>query len=104
MIGVYFNTNKYSVLHSEEKNINCDYFMSIGEADYKLDNGQISKDLGVTFDIKLMFSHCICKIANKATKILGILNQTFMFLYKKTFLLLYKSLTRPHFEYANVKC
>ena len=37
--------NKCSVLHSGEKNINCDYFMSIGEADYKLRNSQIEKDL-----------------------------------------------------------
>ena len=27
---LYFNTNKCNVLHSGEKNTDCDYFMSIG--------------------------------------------------------------------------
>ena len=48
---IYFNTNKCNVLHSGEENINCHYFMSIGEALYKLKNSQIYKDLGVTFDL-----------------------------------------------------
>ena len=48
------------------------------------------------------FNHHIYEITHKATKIFGILKRTFLFLNKKTFLLLYKSLIRPHLEYANV--
>ena len=33
---LYFNTNKCNALHSGEKNTDCDYFMSIGEVDHKL--------------------------------------------------------------------
>ena len=33
---LYFNTNKCSALHSGEKNTDCDYFMSIGEVNYKI--------------------------------------------------------------------
>ena len=76
--------------------------MSIGEVDYKINNSQLVKDLGVTFDPKLNFNHHIYEITHKATKILGILKRTFLFLNKKTFLLLYKSLIRPHLENANV--
>ena len=76
--------------------------MSIGEVDYKINNRQLVKDLGVTFHPKLNINHHIHEITHKATKILGILNRTFIFLNKKTFLLLYKSLIRPHLEYANV--
>ena len=47
---LYINTNKCNVLHSEEKNTDCDYFMSV---DYKINNSQLVKDLGVTFDPKL---------------------------------------------------
>ena len=47
---LYFNTNKCNVLNSGEDNINCDYFMSVGEADYKLINSQMEKYLEVTFD------------------------------------------------------
>ena len=49
---LYINTNKSNVLHSGENNINCDYFMSIGEVDYKSNNTQLEKDIGVTFDHK----------------------------------------------------
>ena len=98
-----FNTNKCNVLHSGEKNTDCDYLMSVDEVDYKINNSQLVKDLGVTFDPKLNLNHHIYEITHKATKILGILKRTFLFLNKKkTFLLLYKSLIRPHLEYANV--
>ena len=43
----YLNTNNCNVLHTD-----CDYFMSIGEVDYKLNNSQLVKDLAVTFDPK----------------------------------------------------
>ena len=52
---LYFNTNKYNVLYSGEKNTDCDYFMSICEVDNKLNNSQLVKDLGVTFEPKLNF-------------------------------------------------
>ena len=77
---LYINTNKFNVLHSEEKNTDCDYFMSIDEVDYKLNNSQLVKDLGVTFDPKLNFNHHIYEITHKATKILGILKRMFLFL------------------------
>ena len=41
------------------------------------------KDLGVHFDPKLNFGHYIFEITHKATKILGILKRTFLFLNKK---------------------
>ena len=75
--------------------------MSIGEVDYKINNSQLVKYLGVTFDPKLNLDLHIYEITHKATKILGILKRTFLFLNKKTFLL-YRSLIRPHLEYANV--
>ena len=57
--------------------------MSIGEFDYKLNNSQQLKDLGVTFDPKLNCNHQIYEITHKATKTLGILKQTFIFLDRK---------------------
>ena len=57
--------------------------MSIGEVDYKINNSQLVKDLGVTFDPKLNFNHHIYEITHKATKILGTLKRTFLFLNKK---------------------
>ena len=66
---------------------------------YNLPQSQLVKDLGVTFDPKLNFNHHIYEITHKAT----IIKANFsIFKLKKTFLLLYKSLIRPHLEYANV--
>ena len=78
---LYFNIIKCNVLHSGEKNTDCDYFMSIGEVDYKINNSQLIKDLGVTFDPKLNFGHHIYKVTHKSTMLLGILKLTFLFLY-----------------------
>ena len=80
---LYITTNKCNALHSGEKNTDCDYFMSIGEVDYKINNSQLLKDQGVTFGSKLNFNHHIYEITHKATKILGILKRTFLFLNKK---------------------
>ena len=99
---LYIDTNKCSVLHSGEKNTDCDYFTSIGEVNYEINNSQLVKDLGVTVDPKLNLNHHVYEITHKATKILGILKRTFLFLNKKTFILLYKSLIRHNLEYANV--
>ena len=57
--------------------------MSFGEVDYKINNSQFVKDLGVTFDSKLTFNHHIYEITHRATKILDILRRTFLFLTKK---------------------
>ena len=64
---LYLNTNKCNVLHSGKKNTDCDYFMSIGEVDYKSNNSLLVKYLGVTFDPKLNLSHHIYEITHKAT-------------------------------------
>ena len=99
---LYFNTKMSNVLHIGEKNTSCDYFISIGEVDFKLNNSQLIKDLEVTFDPKLNFNHHVYEVMHKATNILSLLKQTFHFFDKKTFLFLYRSLVRPHLEYANI--
>ena len=50
--------------------------MSIDEAEYKLKNSQLEKDLGVTHDPTFNAKHYIYEITHKASKILGILMQT----------------------------
>ena len=49
---IYFNAIKCNFLHSGK---NCDYFMSLFEAK----KWSMQKDLGVTFDHRLNFSHHI---------------------------------------------
>ena len=58
------------------------------------------KDLGVTFDGKLKFANHICEKVNKAYSTLGIIKRNFQYLSDECFVTLYKSVVRPHLEYA----
>lgn len=58
------------------------------------------KDLGVTFQSDLKFDSHICNCVNKANRILGVIKRTFSFLDAESFIPLYKTLVRPHLEYA----
>ena len=59
------------------------------------------KDLGVIFDKDLKFSAHISEKINKANRNLGLINKNFTYLSKEMFLNLYKTLVRPHLEYAS---
>jgi hypothetical protein len=54
-----------------------------------------------TIDNKLSFDKHITEKVNKANSIIGVIRLTFEYLDLKTFRMLYVSLVRPHFEYAN---
>ena len=60
------------------------------------------KDLGVIIDGKLTFRDRITSKVNLAYGNLGIIFRTFTFLDTEMFLTLYKSLVRPHLEYATI--
>ena len=60
------------------------------------------KDLGVTFDQKLKFTDHINNKVNKANRNVGLIFRTFTYIMnKEMFLNLYKSIVRPHLEYAS---
>ena len=58
------------------------------------------KDLGVIIDEKLKFREHIVQKVNTANRNLGIIFRTFTHMDKEMFLNLYKSIVRPHLEYA----
>ena len=62
---------------------------------------QSERDLGVVIDRNLKFEEHIQTKINKANSIMGIIRRTYTYLDADTFLLLYKSLVRPHLEYCN---
>ena len=68
----------------------------------KIHNVDYEKDLGVIFDTKLNFSKHISTKVKLANRNLGIISKTFTFMAPEMFLTLYKSLVRPHLEYASV--
>ena len=59
------------------------------------------RDLGVIIDSSLSFDEHVSAKIRKANSIMGLIRKTFTYLDKRTFLLLFKSLVRPHLEYNN---
>jgi len=58
------------------------------------------KDLGIIVDSDLNFEKHIQQATSKASRVLAVIRRTFTYLDEGTFLLLYKSLVRPHLEYG----
>ena len=59
-------------------------------------------DLGVVVDNKLNFRQHVSSKVSTANRNLGIIFKTFIYLSQEIFLSLYKSMVRPHLEYASV--
>ena len=59
------------------------------------------KDIGVIIDQDLSFDTHIAAKINKTNSILGIINKTFDYKNKEVILSLFKSLIRPHIQFAN---
>ena len=91
-----FNASKCKVLHMKRKNKHHTYSMNSTD----LESVEEEKDLGVTFSNNLKFSKHIHNCASKANQILGLVKRTFECMDEDMFLLLYKTLVRPHLEYA----
>ena len=68
---------------------------------HKLEVVQSEKDIGVVIDCDLSFDIHIAEKVNKATRLVNIIRRSFMYLDEESFLCLYKSIVRPHLEYAN---
>ena len=98
---LHFNTDKCSVLHMGKKNKQHTYFMD-EDRTKELKTIQSEKDVGVTFSTNMKFDLHISNIINKANKLTGLIKRSFNHLDKNKLVMLYKSIVRPHLEYANV--
>ena len=97
-----FHPSKCKVMHLGKNNTRRNYEMvDSNNKVHTLEETEVEKDLGVHIDSKLTFAtHCQEKV-NKANKILGYIRHTFKHIEKDSLLLLYKSLVRPHLEFAS---
>ena len=59
------------------------------------------KDLGVIVDEELSFKKEVTARAKKGNSIMGIIRRTFTYMNEEMFCCLFKSLVRPHLEYAS---
>ena len=97
-----FHPEKCKVLHLGKNNPHQKYHMtkSNGTA-HTLESTELEKDLGIFTDTKLSFTNHIQNKINAANKVLGFIKHSFKHIDKDMFLLLYKSLVRPHLEYGS---
>ena len=93
-----FNTvdNKCKVLHIGRNNPTNQYIMN----NLALPKVSTEKDLGVHMDPNLDWSLHIQKSINKANSVLGWVSRNVISREKSVILNIYKSLVRPHLEYA----
>lgn len=78
-----------------------DHQYTLGPDKHPLEKTTSEKDIGVIFDSKLNFENHMNEKINKANSILAIIRRTFEYMDKHIFCTLYKSMVRPHLEYAN---
>ena len=97
-----FHPLKCKVLHLGKNNMESRYYMHKEDGSlHKLESVEVEKDLGVYTDKDLKFTtHCQNKI-NTANKMLMYIKHTFKFIDENIFLMLYKTLVRPHLEFAS---
>jgi hypothetical protein len=97
-----FHPEKCKVMHLGHNSHRKKYHMTTSDgAKHTLEVTEQEKDLGVTIDSKLVFSKHVYNQVNKANRVLGAIKHTFKALDNTSFSMLYKSLVRPHLEYAS---
>src|SRR5215469_6862450 len=91
-----FYADKCKIIHFGSRNEGHNYSIegSILQA------ASEEKDLGVTVDNTLKFSKQCAEAVKKANKMLGYIARNFEYKSKNIILPLYRSLVRPHLEYA----
>ena len=98
-----FHPAKCRTMHLGKHDLNTEYTLPIDDGTlHEIAQTTEEKDLGVTIDDKLIFFRHIQIQVNKANNALGLIRHSFKHLNKESFLYLYKSLVRPHLEYASV--
>ena len=94
-----FNVPKCSVLHMGKNNPENKYYMDPG---CELATTSAEKDIGVTFTKELNFNVHISNVVKKGNQMAGLIRRTFTYMDCDMFTKLFKSIVRPHLEYANV--
>ena len=91
-----FNVEKCKVMHFGYNNPCLEYTMGRE----KLMMTESEKDLGVVIHSTLKPAAHIANCVKKANQMLGMIQRTITYKNKRILLLMYKSLVRPHLEYA----
>ena len=96
-----FHPQKSKNMKIGERNDSLNFRYNLNEGMPDMEITTTEKDIGVTIDNKLNFEKHMTEKVNKANSVLGVIRRSFEYLNKDSFIMLYKSLVRPHIEYAN---
>ena len=96
---IIFNFKKCK--HLGNHDMNQTYTMRKDQEELPIEKVESEKDLGVIIDNKLTFTKHINSKIKIANRNLGLIFRTFTCIDKEIFLNLFKSLVRPHLEYAS---
>ena len=91
-----FNEGKCSVMHFGKQNPHYTYTMGSSE----LKEANEEKDLGILVNKSLKVASQCAAAAKKGNRVLGMIKRNFSFRTKEVIVKLYKSLVRPHLDYA----
>ena len=91
-----YNTDKCSVMHFGHQNPHHTYTLG----DKQLKESTEEKDLGVLVNKSLKVASQCAAAAKKGNRVLGMIKRNFTYRSKEVVLKLYKSLVRPHLDYA----
>ena len=92
-----FNFSKCLVMHFGNNNQKFVYHL---DSNTNLRTSEVERDLGILISNDLKWSNQVTFAANKAHKILTMIENTFHNLNINTLSLLYKALVRPHLDYC----
>ena len=95
-----FHPDKCKHLHVSTRQEHHHTYL-LGPEQHPVQHTSQEKDVGITFDEQLTFEHHLNEKINKSNSIVGIIRRTFEYLDQSNFVHLYRSLVRPHLEYAN---
>lgn len=96
-----FHPHKCTVLSLGRNRYDYKYNMVSADELVTLHKPDFEKDLGVLIDRGLSFEDHINHIVKKANKLTGLMWRSFSYVDKKVLVTLYKSMIRPHLEYAS---
>ena len=95
-----FNGSKCKILHLGKNNPQYEYTIKDGDVIKKLEVTTSEKDLGVYMDPLLTFENHITNLIKKARRLTGLIVRSITYKSKEIMVPLFKTLVRPHLEYA----
>ena len=98
---MFFYFKKCKHMHLGNHDMNQTYTMKKDQEEIPIEKVESEKDLGVIIDNKLTFTKHINSKIKIANRNLGLIFRTYTYIDQDIFLNLFKSLARPHLEYAS---